>query len=106
MLGEAERHLIEEVKRGLEQSINEFPLEALQKSIGGMSGMVEMRSQLERLIGGLTPGEPFYEFCVATIAFCDEQMAMMRLLEGSVKGMKGAQKKFLRVTNDILNEKR
>ena len=105
MLGEAERHTMEEVRQGLEQSIAEFPLEQLQESIRGTVDLMTMKENLEQIIGGLTPGEPFYEFCVASIAFCDEHMAMMRLLEGSIRGMKGAQEKFLRTTNDILEGK-
>ena len=102
MLGEAERHMMEEVRQGLEQSIASFPLEQLQESIAGNVDLMHMKGQLEQLIGGLTPGDPFYEFCVASVAFCDEHMAMTRLLEGSIRGMKGAQKKFLQKTNDIL----
>lgn len=105
MLGEAERHVMEEVRQGLERSIADFPLEQLQESIRGNVDLMGMKKNLERLIGGLTPHEPFYEFCVALIAFCDEHMAMMRLLEGSIRGMKGAQEKFLRTTNDILEGK-
>lgn len=105
MLGKAERHMMEEVRQGLERSIADFPLEGIQESIRGTVDLMRMKSQLERIIGGLTPGEPFYEFCVASIAFCNEHMAMMRLLEGSIRGMKGAQKKFLRTTNDILEGK-
>lgn len=105
MLGEAERRMMEEVRQGLEQSIADFPLEQLQETIHGNVDLMNMKENLERLIGGLTPGEPFYEFCVAAIAFCNEHMAMMRLLEGSIKGMKGAQKRFLQKTNDILEGK-
>lgn len=105
MLGEAERHMMEEVRQGLERSIADFPLEQLQESIRGNVDLMSMKENLGRLIEGLTPGEPFYEFCVASIAFCDEHMTMMRLLEGSIRGMKGAQEKFLRTTNDILEEK-
>lgn len=105
MLGEAERHMMEEVRQGLERSIADFPLEQLQENIRGNVDLMSMKKNLERLIGGLTPHEPFYDFCVASIAFCDEHMAMMRLLEGSIRGMKGAQEKFLRTTNDILEGK-
>jgi hypothetical protein len=105
MLGEAERRMMEEVRQGLERSIADFPLEGLQESIRGNADLMRMKGQLERLIGGLTPHEPFYEFCVAAIAFCNEHMTMMRLLEGSIRGMKGAQKRFLQKTNDILEGK-
>jgi hypothetical protein len=105
MLGEAERHMMEEVRQGLEQSIASFPLEQLQESIRGTVDLMRMKGNLEQIIGGLTPGEPFYEFCVAAIAFCDEHTAMSRLLEGSIRGMKGAQKRFLQKTNDILEGK-
>jgi hypothetical protein len=105
MLGEAERHMMEEVRQGLEQSIASFPLEQLQETIQGTVDLMRMKGNLEQIIGGLTPGEPFYEFCVAAIAFCDEHMAMSRLLEGSIRGMKGAQKRFLQKTNDILEGK-
>ncbi len=105
MLGEVERRIIEDVKRGLENSIRTFPLEQLKESIQSSTDIAGLKENLERLIGGLTPHEPFYDFCVAAIAFCDEHMTMMRLLEGSIKGMKGAQEKFLRTTNDILEGK-
>lgn len=104
MLGEVEKTMIEQTRDALKEAISNFPLNECLKSVVSNADILKMRAQMEQLRGGLTSGEPLYEFCVAAIAYCDEQMAMTRLLEGSIRGMNGAQKKLLRQIDDILEE--
>ena len=104
MLGETEKIMIEQTRDALKEAISNFPLDACLKSVVSNADILKMRAQMEKLRGGLTPHEPLYEFCVAAIAYCDEQMAMKRLLEGSIRGMSGAQRKLLREIDDILEE--
>lgn len=104
MLGETEKTMIEQTRDALKEAISRFPLNELLKPVASNADILKMKSQMERLRGGLTPKEPLYEFCVAAIAYCDEQMAMTRVLEGSIRGMSGAQRKFLREIDDILGE--
>lgn len=104
MLGELEKTMIEQTRDALKEAISQFPLNECLKSALKNDDIMKMRAQMERLRGGLTPHEPLYEFCTAAIAYCGEQMAMTRLLEGSIRGMTGAQRKFLREIDDILGE--
>lgn len=104
MLGEVEKTMIEQTRDALKEAFSRFPLDACLKSVASNADILKMRAEMERLRGGLTPHEPLFEFCTAAIAYCDEQMAMTRLLEGSIRGMNGAQKKFLREIDDILGE--
>ena len=104
MLGDVEKTIIEQTRDALKEAISNFPLDACLKSVVSNADILKMRAQMEQLRCGLTPGEPLYEFCVAAIAYCNEQMAMTRLLEGSIRGMNGAQKKLLREIDDILEE--
>lgn len=104
MLGDVEKTMIEQTRNALKEAISHFPLNECLKSVVSNADILKMKSQMERLRCGLTPGEPLYEFCTAAIAYCGEQMAMTRLLEGSIRGMNGAQKKFLREIDDILEE--
>ena len=104
MLGEFEKTMIEQTRDALKEAISRFPLNACLKSVVSNADILKMRAEMEKLRGGLTPGEPLYEFCAVVIAYCNEQMAMTRLLEGSIRGMNGAQKKLLREINDILEE--
>lgn len=104
MLGDVEKTMIEQTRDALKEAISRFPLNECLKSVTSNADILKMKSQMEQLRCGLTPGEPLYEFCVAAIAYCNEQMAMTRLLEGSIRGMNGAQKKLLREIDDILDE--
>lgn len=104
MLGELEKTMIEQTRDALKEAISQFPLDELLKSVVSNDAVMRMRGQMEQLRGGLTPHEPLFNFCNAAIAYCDEHMTMTRLLEGSIRGMEGAQKKFLRQINDILEE--
>lgn len=104
MLGEVEKTMIEQTRDALKEAISKFPLDVCLKSVVSNADILKMRAQMEQLRCGLISGEPLYEFCVAAIAYCDEQMAMTRLLEGSIRGMNGAQKKLLRQIDDILEE--
>lgn len=104
MLGEIEKTMIEQTRDALNEAILSFPLNECLKSIVSNAEILKMRAQMEILRGGLTPHEPLFEFCDAAIAYCDEQMAMTKLLEGSIRGMNGAQKKLLRQIDDILEE--
>ena len=104
MLGELEKTMIVQTRDALKEAISKFSLNECMKSVASNGDILKMRAEMEKLRGGLTPGEPLYEFCNAAIAYCDEQMAMTRLLEGSIRGMEGAQKKFLRQIDDILGE--
>lgn len=104
MLGELEKTMIEQTRDALKEAISSFPLNECMKSALKNDDIMKMKGQMERLRGGLTPGEPLFNFCNAAIAYCDEQMTMTRLLEGSIRGMEGAQKKLLRQINDILEE--
>lgn len=104
MLGEVEKTMIEQTRDALKEAISKFPLNECLKSVVSNADILKMRAQMEQLRGGLTPGEPLYEFCNAAIAYCDEQMTMTRLLEGSIRGMNGAQKKLLRQIDGILEE--
>ena len=104
MLGEVEKTMIEQTRDALKEAISHFPLNECLKSVVSNADILKMRAEMEKLRGGLTPGEPLYKFCVAAIAYYDEHMAMTRLLEGSIRGMVGAQKKLLRQIDDILEE--
>ena len=104
MLGEFEKTMIEQTRDALKEAISHFPLNECLKSVASNADILKMRAQMEKLRGGLTPHEPLYEFCAVVIAYCNEQMAMTRLLEGSIRGMNGAQKKLLREIDDILEE--
>lgn len=104
MLGEIEKTMIEQARNALMEAISHFPLNECLKSVASNADILKMRVQMEQLRGGLTPGEPFYEFCTVVIDYCDEHMTMTRLLEGSIRGMVGAQKKLLRQIDDILEE--
>ena len=104
MLGDFEKTLIEQTRDALKEAISRFPLNECLKSVVSNTDILKMRAQMEQLRGGLTPGEPLFEFCDATIAYCNEQMTMTRLLEGSIRGMLGAQKKFLGEIDGILKE--
>ena len=104
MLGDVEKTMIEQIRDALKGAISRFPLDACLKSVVSNADILKMRAEMERLRGGLTPGEPLFEFCNATIAYCNEQMAMTRLFEGAIRGMNGAQKKLLRQIDDILEE--
>lgn len=104
MLGDFEKTLIEQTRDALKEAISRFPLDACLKSVVSNADILKMKSQMEKLRGGLTPGEPLFEFCGVVIAYCNEQMAMTRLLEGSIRGMSGAQKKLLREIDGILEE--
>ena len=104
MLGEVEKTMIEQTRDALKEAISHFPLNECLKSVVSNADILKMRAEMEKLRGGLTPGEPLYEFCVVVIDYCNEQMAMTRLLEGSIRGMVGAQKKLLRQIDDILEE--
>lgn len=104
MLGEFEKTMIEQTRDALKEAISRFPLDACLKSVTKNDDILKMKTQMEQLRGGLTPGEPLFEFCNAAIAYCDEHMTMTRLLEGSIRGMEGAQKKLLREIDDILEE--
>lgn len=104
MLGEVEKTMIEQTRDALKEAISRFPLNECLKSVASNADILKMRVQMEQLRGGLTPHEPLFEFCTAIIAYCNEQMAMTRLLEGSIRGMAGAQKKLLREIDDILGE--
>lgn len=102
MLGETEKTMIEQTRDALKEAISRFPLNECLKSVASNAEILKMKSQMEQLRGGLTPHEPLFDFCDAAIAYCDEQMAMTRLLEGSIRGMAGAQRKFLGEIDDIL----
>lgn len=104
MLGEIEKTIIEQTRDTLKEAISRFPLNECLKSVVSNAEILKLRAQMEQLRGGLTPREPLYEFCTVVIDYCNEQMAMTRLLEGSIRGMNGAQKKLLRQINDILGE--
>lgn len=104
MLGEVEKTMIEQTRDALKEAISHFPLNECLKSVVSNDAVMKMRGQMEQLRGGLTPGEPLYEFCAVIIAYCNEQMTMTRLLEGSIRGMLGAQKKLLRQIDGILEE--
>lgn len=104
MLGDFEKTIIEQTRDALKAAISCFPLDECLKSVVSNTDILKMKVQMEKLRGGLTPGEPLFEFCDATIAYCDEQMTMTRLLEGSIRGMVGAQKKLLGEIDDILEE--
>lgn len=104
MLGEVEKTMIEQTRDALKEAISHFPLDECMKSVTKNDDILKMRAEMERLRGGLTPGEPLFEFCGVVIAYCDEQMTMARLLEGSIRGMLGAQKKLLGEIDDILEE--
>lgn len=104
MLGDVEKAMIEQTRDALKEAISHSPLDACLKLVVSNADILKMRAQMEQLRGGLTSGEPLFEFCVAAIAYCDEQMAMTRLFEGAIRGMNGAQKKLLRQINDILVE--
>ena len=104
MLGYFDKTLIEQTRDALKDTISRFSLNECLKSVASNDDILKMRAQMEKLRGGLTPHEPFYEFCTVVIAYCDEQMAMTRLIEGSIRGMVGAQKKLLREIDDILEE--
>ena len=104
MLGEVEKTMIEQARDALMEAISNFPLNECLKSVASNADILKMRAEMERLRGGLTPGEPLYKFCVAAIAYYDEHIAMTRLIEGSIRGMNGAQKKLLREIDDILEE--
>ena len=104
MLGELEKTMIEQTRDALKEAISQFPLDELLKSVVPNDAVMKMRGQMEQLRGGLTPVEPLFNFRNAAISYCDEQMTMTRLLEGSIRGMEGAQKKLLRQINDILEE--
>lgn len=104
MLGEVEKTMIEQTRDALREAISKFPLNECLKSVVSNEDILKMRVQMERLRCGLTPHEPLFEFCGVVIAYCDEHMAMTRLLEGSIRGMNGAQKKLLREIDDILGE--
>ncbi len=105
MLGDFEKTMIEQTRDALKEAISRFSLNECLKSVASNAEMLKMKSQMERLRGGLTPHEPLFDFCDAAIAYCDEQMAMTRLLEGSIRGMAGAQRKFLGEIDDILEGK-
>lgn len=96
--------MIEQTRDALKEAISNFPLDACLKSVASNADILKMRAQMEKLRGGLTPGEPLYEFCGVVIDYCNEQMTMTRLLEGAIRGMNGAQKKLLRKIDDILEE--
>ena len=104
MLGEIEKTVIEQTRDALKEAISRFPLNERLKSVASNADILKMRAEMEKLRGGLTPGEPLYEFCAVIIAYCNEQMTMTRLLEGSIRGMVGAQKKLLRQIDGILEE--
>jgi hypothetical protein len=104
MLGDFEKTMIEQTRDALKEAISHFPLNECLKSVASNADILKMRVQMEQLRRGLTPGESLYEFCAVVIAYCNEQMAMTRLLEGSIRGMNGAQKKLLREIDDILEE--
>lgn len=104
MLGEVEKTMIEQARDALKEAISNFPLNECLKSVVSNADILKMRAEMERLRGGLTPHEPLFEFCGVVIAYCNEHMAMTRLLEGSIRGMNGAQKKLLREIDDILEE--
>lgn len=104
MLGYFDKALIEQTRDALKDTISRSPLTDCLKLVSSNDDILKMRAQMEKLRGGLTPGEPFYEFCTVVIAYCDEQMAMTRLIEGSIRGMAGAQKKLLREIDGILEE--
>lgn len=104
MLGDVEKTMIEQTRDALKEAISNFPLNECLKSVVSNADILKMRAQIEQLRCGLTSGEPLYEFCGVVINYCDEQMAMTRLLEGSIRGMNGAQKKLLRQIDDILEE--
>lgn len=104
MLGETEKTMIEQTRDSLKEAISKFPLNECLKSVASNSDILKMRAEMEKLQGGLTPGEPLFEFCAVIIAYCNEQMTMARLLEGSIRGMLGAQKKLLGEIDDILEE--
>ena len=104
MLGELEKTMIEQTRDALKEAISKFSLDECLKSVVSNDAVMKMRGQMEQLRGGLTPGEPLYEFCAVIIAYCNEQMTMTRLLEGSIRGMLGAQKKLLGEIDGILGE--
>ena len=104
MLGDFEKTMIVQTRDALKEAISKFSLDECMKSVVSNDAVLRMRVQMEQLRGGLTPGEPLFEFCNAAIAYCDEQMTMTRLLEGSIRGMEGAQKKLLGQIDDILEE--
>ena len=104
MLGELEKTMIEQTRDALKEAISHFPLNECLKSVVSNADILKMRAQMEKWRGGLTPGEPLYEFCAVVIDYCNEQMAMTRLLEGSIRGMLGAQRKLLGEIDDILEE--
>lgn len=104
MLGDFEKTMIEQTRDALKEAISHFPLDECLKSVASNGDILKMRAEMEKLRGGLTPGEPLYEFCAVIIAYYDEHMAMTRLIEGSIRGMNGAQKKLLREIDDILGE--
>lgn len=104
MLGEIEKTMIEQTRDALKEAISHFPLNVCLKSVVSNADILKMRAQMEQLRCGLTPHEPLYEFCTVVIDYCNEHMAMTRLLEGSIRGMVGAQKKLLREIDDILEE--
>lgn len=87
MLGEVEKTMIEQTRDNLKEAISRFPLAECLKEVASIDDMVKMRAQMEKLRGGLTPGEPLYEFCNAVIAYCNEQMAMTRLLVRQIDGI-------------------
>lgn len=104
MLGEVEKTMIEQARGALMEAISNFPLNECLKSVASNADILKMRAEMERLRGGLTPGEPLYEFCTVVIDYCNEHMTMTRLLEGSIRGMVGAQKKLLGEIDSILEE--
>ena len=104
MLGEFEKTMIVQTRDALKEAISRFPLNECLKSVASNDDVLKMRAEMEKLRGGLTPGEPLYEFCTVVIDYCNEHMTMTRLLEGSIRGMVGAQKKLLREIDDILEE--
>lgn len=104
MLGDVEKTMIVQTRDALKEAISKFPLNECLKSVASNADILKMRAQMEQLCRGLTPGEPLYEFCAVVIDYCNEQMAMTRLLEGSIRGMNGAQKKLLRQIDGILEE--